>query len=1275
MATSSTRIPKPKDWQEFERQIEVLAQEWLGDPNAKGNGRQGQAQNGVDVFGKRGGVTHVGIQCKEKFEKAVTEKELRAEVKKAQNFKPSLNEFVLATTAPRDATIQRIAREISENCSFTVSVWGWEDIEQIVSEHARAQRAFDPTYSPIISEQIQTLRARSDTQNAALLERLDALLGGQSRARSEPLSDSDNSTELHGKITLILSLIDEGDLLTAVPLLDRLVRNELDNATPSEAYRLKIAQANISIKREMFEQAGSILIDAATGYPEHKSAPSNLAIGYLLVGRSNEAILAASNVLSSNRSDQKMIETLAQAKAQKGDDDPLEGIDAANLNSSIICGLRANLARVKGEDQWRQIAREGAALYPDDKFLRRFAAEAVIDTCLTEAPFFMIGEAAQSVSFEDVSEAASELVSQIDRLKEIGGGIDPVLAHNAALAARLADRSADAKRVLEAGLSANPEERALVEQNALQAVHEGDTQGAIASLTGTARSEGGDLTLAAAFIEAERFDDAHSILQAHELLPATLGHQFQFMGVWFEFFRKQDRLEDGTHFFEELARTNADQPIVPLFLAKAFRRRGDMEAHQRATGTAVRLVTPGSGFGIAYEVADEAFRAEQYENVLSLLSGRVAFDRENEPLSLCIAAAMNGDMVKAASDLLDRIPADLKNDRWYRRVRIALAQRVGDKSILPLLNSFLQLFPDDAEVRSLRVGVWQTTGEIGEIRKEFEQLDFAQLTGRPSAQMQLFRVATAYDAGAQVIPLAYRLLLENWEDMDCHLGYQGVFLSNDRIEGIALGPQTIANDCAFTVENSNGERRYRIESERPATFGDEWLPIGDDLAAQFEGKGVGETVIVNGARGDLTHEIKEIKSVYLDALHRSLHFFNERFPSSGAMFQMSIDPDAEDPFVEMKDMIRRMGERDEQIVGFYRDQPLPIVWIASLLGKDEIECAVGIPAEAGVPFRICQGSRVEREAALEVIRANNGRGVVVDTITAVLIKRLDLYDAVTKVCGPLHATSATIERLAARYFEAKGMIGRSPGSLGYRNGNYVLTESTSEQVQAACDVREDEWNWARANLEILPALPRSDLSQRSRDAVAMIGVSGVAPALAANGALLPLLADDFGSRVWAKDTLQVDGLWLQPVLMESRERGHMSYDDYAKAALAMVDAGFSYVSLDVSTLLYALRQGDYDGSKLSKPLEILCGKSADLMNNLVIASGLLNALASEPCPPLTRERVASEIARKACYPRWAEASKILAAIIALVQPGKAQMRSHLSEWLWWNSMGQKRSSS
>jgi len=58
-----------------------------------------------------------GVQCKGKdtyTDKILTEDELRREAEKAKTFAPTLARFTIATTGPRDATIQQVARTLSD---------------------------------------------------------------------------------------------------------------------------------------------------------------------------------------------------------------------------------------------------------------------------------------------------------------------------------------------------------------------------------------------------------------------------------------------------------------------------------------------------------------------------------------------------------------------------------------------------------------------------------------------------------------------------------------------------------------------------------------------------------------------------------------------------------------------------------------------------------------------------------------------------------------------------------------------------------------------------------------------------------------------------------------------------------------------------------------------------------------------------------------------------------------------------------------------------------
>jgi hypothetical protein len=130
-------IPPPRNWQDFERLCSDLWRRIWNDPYAQSNGRQGQAQHGVDIVGRINGQhSFSGVQCKGKDENsgcALTVEELRSEIAKAKQFTPPLSHFIIATTAPNDAKLQREARLVTaqhlKEGLFSVTVLGWEEIQ------------------------------------------------------------------------------------------------------------------------------------------------------------------------------------------------------------------------------------------------------------------------------------------------------------------------------------------------------------------------------------------------------------------------------------------------------------------------------------------------------------------------------------------------------------------------------------------------------------------------------------------------------------------------------------------------------------------------------------------------------------------------------------------------------------------------------------------------------------------------------------------------------------------------------------------------------------------------------------------------------------------------------------------------------------------------------------------------------------------------------------------------------------------------------------------
>lgn len=124
------KVPPPKSWEEFQEiTLSALRQRWHTS-NLHPNGRSGQTQHGVDIFGDDDLGRAVGIQCKNT--ETITIAQIKKECDEAEGFTPKLAAFYIATSVRRDATIQSQVRiESGERLgrgSFPVGILFWEDL-------------------------------------------------------------------------------------------------------------------------------------------------------------------------------------------------------------------------------------------------------------------------------------------------------------------------------------------------------------------------------------------------------------------------------------------------------------------------------------------------------------------------------------------------------------------------------------------------------------------------------------------------------------------------------------------------------------------------------------------------------------------------------------------------------------------------------------------------------------------------------------------------------------------------------------------------------------------------------------------------------------------------------------------------------------------------------------------------------------------------------------------------------------------------------------------
>lgn len=248
-------FPPPQRWQDFEELTVTVFRAVFDDPGAQGHGRQGQAQHGVDVFGReRGNGRVIGIQCKQKAQNpdepaaTLSADQVDHESKNARDFRPSLDYFIMATTGPRDAQLQQrifCDNEVRDNTgSFPIGLWFWEDFVGFINRHKNVLDWYtayaENTYGPELQDR----------------QILNVVRTALSRAAFRTPLQYESSSELRQALLDSLRAIDTGLLL------DRETRLPICSA-PLGLSGLKVDKGGSGAKVVKAVHKARLLLDAA----------------------------------------------------------------------------------------------------------------------------------------------------------------------------------------------------------------------------------------------------------------------------------------------------------------------------------------------------------------------------------------------------------------------------------------------------------------------------------------------------------------------------------------------------------------------------------------------------------------------------------------------------------------------------------------------------------------------------------------------------------------------------------------------------------------------------------------------------------------------------------------------------------------------------------------------------------------------------------------------------------------------------------------------------
>ncbi|NJO54209.1 MAG: hypothetical protein HC829_04580 [Bacteroidales bacterium] len=1222
---AATQIPKPSDEQAFERACVPLWRGLLKDPNVQKNARRGQGQDGVDLYGmrNRNPNQYVGIQCKLKGDgKQLSEKEVRDEVEKALKFKPALREYFIVTTAPDDGEMHELARVITgelraKGTQMLVYIWGWNTLEERISEDDDSRRAFDPSFGPfsglILHNTEELLVGQSQTRSD--LAQIKASLTQFAATRTTPPGDATvavNVLEAHldADIDSFRDLANAGKPRTALPLLEGLLARVASSASGRLLFRIK---ANIGFCRLALgeqERAAALLAEAHDHAPSEPKAIANKAFSLLLRGEWQELLRWGQEALAADPTNEWLAGYLVQAaRFDPAIFEPLNLLPDGLKSSAGVAVAHVDFLRQRGlTPEWWQAARSAFAAHAEDAYARQFAAEADLDEAVRDTKFRRTHLLAPEQWMKIV--AAAELLRRLwDEARASEGVIRPedaALCCNLIVAYQIIDELPKALEIARQGLELAPNDVEILSRAASVAIDAHDDS--LAATILPRLPPGPDVTVLAFRFHAARGDwkEVARLYQSQsEHIPEVERGLIITAGRLAEI--KLARPDDLEQQLAAIAQEMSDDPRASIVVADFARTEGLENLAEASFKAALKKIGADSHIAARVMVAMHAEKRGDASVVAGLLDGHVAEDRDTEVLRALTRAFVNDSPIRRrAIKFFERLPSTLKKLSFYQHAEGLLHYNRGAlKQAEACLRKAIELSPDLTNYLTLFSTLRRDNREA-EIKPILAGLDLVSLSGTPGQKMFLAQQLFAAGMPKVAFPFAYEVLQASKNDAEAALRYLGLMMLDPDGRHTPRA-RAVGVDVWVRLEQAHGEQYSFVVAEGPDRPAEGILSPAHAIASAAMGLKIGDTFTAKPALGaGTTWRVAEIKHKYLHALHDVMANFQTRFPDANGFYTIRMRDNDVQPAL---DEVRRVSETNQKLAQLYISQHLPMAMVASRLGRDSISFAEYIRSlDQDIVTAI--GNVPERESERAIVDQHRAAGAVFDTYAAWTAATMDVLDILRAVFGKLVIPQSSMDELRSLLDRNELGLGGRSMTVAWHKGQYIRQEFTAEDNRARDQVIKEQIAKIEGACEIAPAAAPDEPSELASTLTGTFGTDVLDAAdLAASGYVL--LSEDLYYRQMATVAVgsAARGVCLQSALAFARERKFISDEKYAAIAVRLAWRRHSHVSLDAETLFRAWQADQTDDLvEFTALAEFIGTRSAEIQSHLVVVFAFMNRI-------------------------------------------------------------------
>ncbi|MFA5967159.1 MAG: tetratricopeptide repeat protein [Patescibacteria group bacterium] len=1241
------RIDPPGEGGVFEEFCVGLAKVLANDPMAQRNGRNGQSQDGVDVFARYNrGAEHWGFQAKKKDQikgEKLTEVDIQTEVGKAKNFSPSLQCYFIITTAPRDSAAQGIARSITEAHSkeglFSVHIWGWEDIREFLLKNKDLLFDYWPQYRP----GAQTQSGQSIDEIKKNTEKiLESQLSGRPNINNfgsgdvnvvvqatPAIGSGDKSDVLHAKLDVAREQINSGNPQAALISLQQMHKDAWSTADSKLKFRIitNIASAESKVGKDV--DAAKHFIEAAqyASQDEQEKAMCNASTGYLLQGNKEKAMEYVDKALKANPASDRAYSLKIYATDNLSIDEIIESIPEAHRNASVVAYAIGFVARQKKDYdtaiKWFRIA---VGADPNDKEITTALAETILQT-IVENQTFIYGDQLT----EDIRQKLKEADQIFNEAWESVSNQD-IRAHktlwleNRSLIQRLFKNYDLAIHLLDEAVEIDKGNPRLVKQKAVLLFEHNKTEEAIHLLKELVKEhQEPEIVIPAAALLRESGDYTEAVNILRNMLISTKDPMAveEGSGLLLETLMDANRIDEAEILVQEFRQGHPDDSMSYIYAAEvAFAGKKDDIAYnllEQAKSNITADTLPKDVIHLA-----NLFYGKEKFNDAALLFEKVADQTIDSPLTRrLLNSYYRAGKLGEALDVIKKLKGNHSDKSWRRIADLesSIYEEIGDWiQARKVCTDYLDVHPDDQRML-IRYGTV--------LLKSGSPTDLAQLDEYLKSEIDV--TVLPIDFWAQLIGLyeergfAEKALAHSYEMRrkffnlpQAHLQYVGLFFRTEKDKNIKLDHSIIQLDSAVWLgepEAQVGSTWYILEDRKEPLLDKDEINKDHTLFDKLIGKKAGDLIVI-AELGPVPQQkaVKEIKHKYVHALHESMNNFNTWFPDAAGLWSIKVDTEKRadgGPPAGIQTIFDQVKKRDDyisQVEQFYKEGKLTLGAVAKLVGRDLLEAWGGMIMPGRVGLKSSEGSPQERETALIAIRTSPT--LVMDPIAIMTIHGIGLADKIVTQFGKPIVASSTMDLLRENIAEKRGIGSEGYLSIAAEGDQFVKQEITKEEIEKNIKYLDSIVKWVNDNCDVLPCDPALKIDLQMRKQIEkLLGKESYETILLAAEPGRILYSDDERLRSIAQGSYNCSGIWTQLLLMEAVRLNGLSSQEYAQATLKLMNSNYHHTSISKEVLEEAAKQASW---KVAEPLTSVLGHlregKAELLSAAAVGTEFLETV-------------------------------------------------------------------